>query len=125
MMVECPTSTPSTSVMAFHFPGLKRPSGIPSSRARTRCSTPVLYPDFFRNAIADGRPRPWIRIDGAHTRPARTGRPSGPALLDHFPDSASASGAGGGGTDAAPFPLRGFESSKGRAPVRRSRSRSL
>src|SRR6266403_6334107 len=53
MMVECPTSTPSTSVMAFHFPGLKRPSGIPSSRARTRCSTPVLYPDFLRNAIAD------------------------------------------------------------------------
>src|SRR6267142_3637862 len=75
MMVECPTSTPSTSVMAFHFPGLKRPSGIPSSRARTRCSTPVLYPDFFRNAIADPRPRPYIRTDGAQTRPARTGRP--------------------------------------------------
>src|SRR5467141_545161 len=53
MMVECPTSTPSTSVMAFHFPGLKRPSGIPSSRARTRCSTPVLYPDSLRNAIVD------------------------------------------------------------------------
>src|SRR6266446_1985881 len=52
MMVEWPTRTPSTSVMAFHFPGLKRPSGMPSSRARWRCSTTVLYPDFCRNAIS-------------------------------------------------------------------------
>src|SRR5215510_2912393 len=36
MMVECPTSTPSTSVIPLNLPGLKRPSGRPSSRARTR-----------------------------------------------------------------------------------------
>ncbi len=38
MMVLCPTSTPSTSVMALYRPVLKRPSGMPSSRARTRFS---------------------------------------------------------------------------------------
>ena len=36
MMVECPTFTPATSVIAFQRPGLYRPSGIPSSRARRR-----------------------------------------------------------------------------------------
>ena len=36
MMVLWPTSTPSTSVMALYLPGLKRPRGSPSSRARTR-----------------------------------------------------------------------------------------
>ena len=38
MMVEWPTFTPATSVMAFQRPGLNRPSGTPRSRARQRGS---------------------------------------------------------------------------------------
>src|SRR6266851_4068471 len=38
IIVQWPTRTPSTSVIALYLPGLKRPSGKPSSRARTRGS---------------------------------------------------------------------------------------
>src|SRR4051812_25866540 len=53
MMVECPTRTPSTSVMEFHRPGRKRPSGTPSSRARNLAS--VLC--CTSNGISDERAR--------------------------------------------------------------------
>src|ERR1700716_2356223 len=35
MIVQWPTRTPSTSVIALYLPGLNRPSGTPSSLART------------------------------------------------------------------------------------------
>src|SRR6202158_906160 len=46
MIVEWPTRTPSTSVIALFLPGLNRPSGTPSSLART------LGPPESTNAIA-------------------------------------------------------------------------
>src|SRR6266851_3492124 len=46
MIVAWPTRTPSTSVIALYLPGLNRPSGTPSSLART------LGPSESTNAIA-------------------------------------------------------------------------
>src|SRR5216684_3999128 len=48
MIVAWPTRTPSTSVIALYLPGLNRPSGKPSSRARTRGSLSSNQSDIGR-----------------------------------------------------------------------------
>src|SRR5262245_4885475 len=61
MSVTCPTSTPGTSVMAFHRPGDPKSKGMPRSRARG-------------SAAAAGRARPRTSNIGAACRMLTSGR---------------------------------------------------
>src|SRR5260370_28683717 len=70
MIVECPTRTPSTSVIALYLPVRNRPSGTPSSLARTLgpsestlaiaglyrgSGMPALFGAYLRSGIVERR----------------------------------------------------------------------
>src|SRR5581483_3299571 len=92
----------------------------PPAAERTGAADDGGMPHHHPFHVGDGVPLAGLEPAQRNSQLARAR-----TLLHHFPDSAACSAAAGGGTETAPFPFSAFGASGVRAPLRRSRSRSL